>query len=158
MHLKRCVSILKLKRYEGKEKKNCACKEKLLQKKMLTFDNNNDDDDDDGNIKCSRQCWLLTSNFILNNSQSTGWLSHVWDAYAETTYMFSRSLSSADMSMCLFVNPVISNFFTLQWLLHKSDTIFNKKTRFSLRGENCIILHHSSTSRSALQVIAIFCE
>ena len=37
---------------------------------------NNDYDDDDGNIKCSRQCWLLTSNFVLTIYRM-GWLSLV---------------------------------------------------------------------------------
>ena len=56
-----CVDIeteaIRKKELEVEEEKNCACKEKLLQKKcFFTFDNNNDYDDDDGNIKCSRQC------------------------------------------------------------------------------------------------------
>lgn len=85
----------------------------------------------------------------------------MWDAYAEKyIYIFSRSLSSADMYMCLFVNPVISNFFTLKWLLHKSDTIFlsltKKNSIFLCAEENCIILHHHSQVEPALQVIAFF--
>lgn len=88
----------------------------------------------------------------------------MWDAYAEKNiYIFSRSLSSADMYMCLFVNPVISNFFTLKWLLHKSDTIFlslTKKTRF-FSAQKKIALFYTTTAESsplcrALQVIAFF--